>query len=61
MDKVFEYLEANNIDVLRMDDDDEGPDDADLMLTDEDEVDMEKIDLSVPRRHQHRGPRCACT
>ena len=48
MDKVFEYLEANNIDVLRMDDDDEGPDDADLMLTDEDEVDMEKIDLSVP-------------
>ncbi|HJF94815.1 MAG TPA: sigma-70 family RNA polymerase sigma factor, partial [Lachnoclostridium phocaeense] len=48
MDKVFEYLEANNIDVLRIGDDDEGPDDADLMLTDEDEVDMEKIDLSVP-------------
>ena len=48
MEKVFEYLEANNIDVLRMDAEDEGPDDMDLLLSDEDEVDMEKIDLSVP-------------
>ena len=32
MDKVFEYLEANNIDVLRMDDDDEGPADGQCCL-----------------------------
>ena len=31
MEKVFEYLEANNIDVLRMDAEDEGPDDMDLL------------------------------
>ena len=58
MDKIFEYLEAQGIDVLRMTEEvviddlaDDIPDDIDLMLvTEEDdvEVDMEKIDLSVP-------------
>ncbi len=58
MDKIFEYLEAQGIDVLRMSEEvviddlaDDLPDDIDLMLvTEEDdvEVDMEKIDLSVP-------------
>ena len=50
MDKVFEHLEANNIDVLRIsgDGDDIDVDDADIVLTDEDDVDMEKLDLSVP-------------
>ena len=61
MDKVFEYLEANGIDVLQMNDDsnvddddleimlsDEDEVDMEIMLSDEDEVDMEKIDLSVP-------------
>ena len=48
MDKVFEYLEANNIDVLRMDDDDEDGRCGSDAGPDEDEVDMEKIDLSVP-------------
>ena len=58
MDKIFEYLEAQGIDVLRMTEEvviddlaDDLPDDIDLMLvTEEDdvEVDMEKIDLSVP-------------
>ena len=52
MDKVFEYLEANNIDVLRITSDaDSVEDDLDvdeLALSDEEEVDMEKIDLSVP-------------
>ena len=44
MEKVFDYLEANNIDVLRISADD----DVEIMLSDEDEVDIEKIDLSVP-------------
>ena len=52
MEKVFEYLEANNIDVLRISadtpDDLDDLDDSDIVLTDEDEVDIEKIDLSVP-------------
>lgn len=54
MEKVFEYLESNNIDVLRI----SGEGDADLdldadldidaMISEEDEVDVENIDLSVP-------------
>ena len=49
MEKVFEYLETHNIDVLRISgDDDDGLDDVDLLISDEDDVDMEKIDLSVP-------------
>ena len=36
MEKVFEYLEGQNID------------DSDIVISDEDEVDVEKIDLSVP-------------
>ena len=49
MDKVFEYLEANGIDVLQINDDSNvDDDDLEIMLSDEDEVDMEKIDLSVP-------------
>ena len=54
MEKVYEYLEANHIDVLRVSGDGDGieelddVDDSDIILTDEDDVDMEKIDLSVP-------------
>lgn len=49
MEKVFDYLEANNIDVLRIGaDDDDDIDDVDIVISEEDEVDMEKIDLSVP-------------
>ncbi len=47
MEKVFEYLESNNIDVLRINAENDD-DDVDIMITDEDEVDMEHIDLSVP-------------
>ena len=66
MERVFDYLESNNVDVLRI-----GPDedidvdldlnldldldldldsniDMDVMLADEEEVDVENIDLSVP-------------
>lgn len=45
MEKVFEFLEANNVDVKMSDDDD---DDEDIILDDEDEINIEKIDLSVP-------------
>ena len=47
MEKILDYLEANNIDVLRITGDGEEPDD-DLLLSDEDDVDVEQIDLSVP-------------
>ena len=47
MEKIRDYLEANNIDVLRITGDGEEPDD-DLLLSDEDDVDVEQIDLSVP-------------
>lgn len=48
MEKIFEYLESQNIDVLRISPDTDDADDVAILLTDEDEVDMEKIDLSVP-------------
>ena len=50
MEKVFDYLEANNIDVLRIsnDADDDADIDLDVIMADEEEVDMENIDLSVP-------------
>jgi RNA polymerase primary sigma factor len=46
MERVFDVLEANNIDVLKIMDDDD--DDEPLLLDDEEEVEVEKIDLSVP-------------
>ena len=48
MEKIFEYLESQNIDVLRISPDTDDADDVEILLTDEGEVDMEKIDLSVP-------------
>lgn len=42
---VIDYLEQNGIDVLKISDDDV---DDDIILDDEDEVEVEKIDLSVP-------------
>ena len=50
MDNVLEVLENSGIDVLRVSesDDDDIPDDDEMMLSEEDEVDMENIDLSVP-------------
>ena len=47
MDLIFEYLEANGIDVLRITEDDALLESDDLPL-EEEEVDMENIDLSVP-------------
>lgn len=54
MEKVFEYLEANNIDVLRISGEEDveleldADVDLDAMISEEEEVDVENIDLSVP-------------
>ncbi len=42
-EEILEFLETHNIDVLRISDDDD-----DILLDDEDEVEVEQIDLSVP-------------
>ena len=42
-DRILEKMEASNVDVLRMSDDDEP-----LILYEEEEVEVEKIDLTVP-------------
>lgn len=47
MEKVLDFLEANKVDVLRISDGDD--EDDDIILDDEDEVEVEKIDLSVPK------------
>lgn len=46
MEKVLDFLEANKVDVLRISDGDD--EDDDIILDEEDEVAVEKIDLSVP-------------
>ena len=56
MEKIMEYLEINNIDILRMDE--HVPEDDALLLSDDDEanldddedidIDMDKLDLTVP-------------
>ena len=48
MEKVFEYLEGHNIVVLRITADTDDDVDIDNMIAEEEEVDMENIDLSVP-------------
>ena len=46
-EKILDFLEANNIDVLRITDDD-ADEDMLLEVDDEAELEVEKIDLSVP-------------
>ena len=50
--RFFDYLEANGVDVLRIQDNDMDDlimsDEEEMNLSEEDEVDMENIDLSVP-------------
>ncbi len=46
-EKILDFLEANNIDVLRITDDDVD-DDILLDVEEEEEIEVEKIDLSVP-------------
>jgi len=45
--KVVEALEKSGVDVLRITEEDDEPDE-DIILADEEEVDVENIDLSVP-------------
>jgi len=45
IEKIYEYLEENNVDILKISDEDDIPDD-DILL--EDDEDLEKIDLSIP-------------
>ena len=45
-DRILETLEQNNVDVLRITGEEE--EDEEIVLTEEDEVEVEKIDLSVP-------------
>ena len=47
MGEILDGLEKSGIDVLRVTDDDDIPDEE-LLLSDEDEVDMENLDLSIP-------------
>ncbi|MDO4333186.1 MAG: RNA polymerase sigma factor RpoD [Eubacteriales bacterium] len=46
-DEILETLEKNSVDVLRITEDDDVPDEE-LILAEEEEVDVENIDLSVP-------------
>jgi len=47
LDRVVDYLDQNGIDVLRMSEENVD-DDEEIVLSEEDEVDIENIDLSVP-------------
>ena len=55
LELVLDYLEHNGIDVLKISDDDDDVDD-DILLDEEDEVEVDKIDLSVPD-----GVWCSCS
>lgn len=50
MEKVYEYLETQNIDVLRIGADTDDVDDVDMVISEEGDmdVDLEKLDLSIP-------------
>ena len=45
IEKICDFLEQNGVDILRVT---EETDDDEILLTEEDEVDVENIDLSVP-------------
>ncbi len=47
-EKLIELLERSNIDVLRITEEDDLPPDEEIILSEEDEVDMENLDLTVP-------------
>ena len=46
LDRAVEHLERNGVDVLRISDDEEP--DEEMLLSEEEEVDVENLDLSVP-------------
>ncbi len=46
-DRILETLEQNNVDVLRITEEDD-VDDEEILLTEEEDVDVENLDLSIP-------------
>lgn len=46
-EKILEVLDHNNVDVLRITEEDD-VDDEEIILTEEDDVDVENLDLSIP-------------
>lgn len=48
MNDIYEFLEEKGIDVLQIGNDDVEDDIEEIILTEKDEIDVEKIDLSVP-------------
>ena len=55
-EKILDFLETSNIDVLRITDNDDDTVDDEILLDDEEEVEVEKIDLSVPDGVSIEGP-----
>ena len=47
-EKILDFLETHNIDVLRISDDDDDDVEPDMLLVDDEDIEVEKIDLSVP-------------
>ena len=47
-EKILEVLEQHNVDVFRIMDDDVDPDPDELLLVQEEDVDVENLDLSIP-------------
>ncbi len=47
-DRILETLEQNNVDVLRITDDDDVDDEEILLSAEEEDLDMENLDLSIP-------------
>ena len=61
MEKVFDFLEASGVDVLRITDSNADDmilddDDADIDKLDEEEIELDKIDLSVPEGVSFEDP-----
>ncbi|MDE6674054.1 MAG: RNA polymerase subunit sigma-70, partial [Acetatifactor sp.] len=46
-DRILETLEQNNVDILRITEEDD-VDDEEILLASEDDLDMENLDLSIP-------------
>lgn len=48
LDRIYDFLETNKVDVLQINEDEDLELDPDLFIEEEEEIDMEHIDLSVP-------------
>ena len=56
MNDIYEFLEEKGIDVLQIGNDDVEDDIEEIILTEKDEIDVEKIDLSVPEGVEIEDP-----